>query len=150
VVPSPPLFDGGPSLSQGGAWLASPDPAALARALVPPLAATRRVVVASTDDLRLAAPGGASTYAVVQPHIDDLAQAVAALAARPGPEVAVLLVGPEPLLTPGEIGPDAALELERRLPPGVFLGVLVDPSAPPSAWLARFRVEGPPWRGVAS
>ena len=149
VVPSPPLFDGGPSLSLGGAWLASPDPAALAGALVAALAPTRRVVVASTDALTLAAPVGASTYAVVRPHIDDLAEAIVALAERPGPEVAVLLVGPDPLLTPGEIGPDAALELERRLPPGVFLAELVGADAPPSAWLPRFRVEGPPWRGVA-
>lgn len=148
VVPSPPLFDGGPSLSTGGAWLASEDPEGLACALVPTLTATRRVVVASTAALPLTASPGASTYAVVQPHIDDLVDAIQALAAQPGPEIAVLLVGDAPLLTPGEVGPDAALELERRLPRGAFLGVLVGAHAPPSAWLPRFRVDGPPWRGV--
>ncbi|MEC8423176.1 MAG: hypothetical protein VX000_05325, partial [Myxococcota bacterium] len=46
-VPSRPLFEGGPSISDGGCQLRTPDPDALAVALAPKLAATRRLLVAS-------------------------------------------------------------------------------------------------------
>ena len=146
-VPTRPLFDGGPSISDGGCQLRTADPAALAIHLVPQLAGTRRLLVASAEPLDLPPTDGASAWSATQPHIDDLIEAARTLAARHGPELAVLLVGRDAALAPGDVAPDLAQELDRRLPAGAFLCQIVTADAPKPAWLSRYEVQGPPWEG---
>lgn len=147
-VPSRPLFDGGPAISDGGCQLRTADPGALAIHLVPRLARTRRLLVASAVPLELPPTDGASAWRATKPHIDDLVESARALAARHGPELAVVLVGQDAALAPGDVASDLAQELDRRLPSGAFLCQIVPPDAPRAAWLRRYEVHGPPWEGT--
>ncbi len=78
--------------------------------------------------------------------MEDLAQSLRVLAERQGPELALVLVGEQAIVDPGGVAGDPVAELERALPPGTLLLVLVGPDAPRSPWMTCLDVIGPPWR----
>jgi len=147
-LPSPALVPGGPSLTERGCLLRAEDPLALALALVERLARERRVVVAAPPGLALPEVGGASVFAATDLDWRELARGVRALAATPGPEVALLVVGAHVVQDPGAVGDDPMGALERALPPGTWLGHLVPRQAVLASWLPAWVVQGPPWTMV--
>lgn len=143
VHPSPPLLPNGPGIADSPVAFRSDDPPALAATLLPLLARHRRVVVVSRTWAAFAPVSEGIVYRSASDDCEEVEVAARALAASPGPPVAVLVVGDDALAEPGAVRPDPFRRLREGLPLGTWLGVVVNGEVPEgfAAWTAA----GPPY-----
>ncbi|MSP54723.1 MAG: hypothetical protein EXR69_03825 [Myxococcales bacterium] len=144
--PSPPLFPGGPTWGQA-AVLRVDEPVRFLTELLGTVVQQRRVVVALPGPVDLPPIGGAGVWVAMVPTWDEVAAGVAALARTDGAPVALLVLGGATVTDPGAVTPDALSRLSRALPPGVWMGVVVESEEVVATWMPVWRVTGQPWEG---
>jgi hypothetical protein len=144
ILPAPPVLPG-LEAATGGAVLLTETPEPLACALAALLVQRFRLVVLTSASVKLPLLAGAGAWEATSSDWEVLVQGVQALAATEGSPVAVLIVGGKTLQDPGDIAPGPLKKLLKKLPPGIWVGVVAEPSEEPASWLPVYRVTGPPW-----
>lgn len=147
--PAPPLFPGGPTWGQA-AVLRVDEPVPFLTDLLGVISQQRRVVVALPGLVDLPPIGGAGVWVAMVPTWEEVAAGVSALARTEGAPVALLVLGGATVTDPGAVSPEALSKLSHALPPGVWMGVVVEPGEVIATWMPVWRVSGKPWEGARS
>lgn len=135
-VRSPALLPGGPSVDDGSVVLRATRIEATTAALVDRLVAARRTILVLPEGMEPPVVAGGGLWVATSLDHDIIAGGIRSIAALPGPELALVVVGVGTVVDLGGVANDPLQQLVDALPPGTFTALVVPGDAGAPRWPA--------------